>query len=564
MFSEVCGLQPQKYPVFCVNIDLSGDLRIQLDPNLEPNKQKVGLGCLQAVVTGLETILSQIWVTEDTEDKENVCSSTEKSSAEENKRFEEEQTPCFNHIGQTQYSDTAESSISVETFAENVYGLDSLHSTKDDRGGAAEYEAPSLHSKEESNSPESFHSVESAVTLNTPPPHSPVLRSEMFISPDLPGVDAVYLSRLKEGEFPDPEEEEEEEIVESCWERRRNPFIDDECEEAERGTEDDESEESLLNMKTPSRLFLSPVKDRDRSEKPVKLVKLNPPKTNQLNRSLPVKRNFVLDESVQKIDEFLRSKRAKLGEPDSSGEREGRDEVFRDRRRVDVPFNISKCLEDSPSPGPPSHVIARFLSGWIVQDEGDVWLMFPPRLRERILYERLMRSHVMPCERITNPLVVFPGSLTEEEALTALGMFTNRRQCPAKMTDRRITHNGFMLGLYHVASHNGDDLSSFTMKLEGVCPLLSDHGVSDLRELLELVRLAGVEDSVRSSRPAKVRNYLATEATRLAATMTERELNTESVEEMMVSRREVLGTGVRTCVHDKPLMKLLCTTDGSD
>ena len=70
MFSEVCGLQPHKNPVSCVSIDLSGDLRHQLDPNLEPNKQKVGLGCLQAVVAGLETILSQIWVTEATEEEQ--------------------------------------------------------------------------------------------------------------------------------------------------------------------------------------------------------------------------------------------------------------------------------------------------------------------------------------------------------------------------------------------------------------------------------------------------------------------------------------------------------------
>ena len=586
MFSEVCSLQPHKNPVSCVSIDLSGDLRHQLDPNLEPNKQKVGLGCLQAVVTGLETILSQIWateVTEDTEvteeDKENVCSSENSSAGQERKAgktettySEERETPCFNHIGLTQYSDTAESAISEETFAGNSYGLDSLHSTKRRGGHADEYVAP-LHFEEESNSAGSFESVdnndqdhprESDVTLNTPPPHSPVLRPDMFVSPDLPGVDAVYINRLKQGEFPEPEEDEEvEEVVER--ERRRHPFINDECEEAERGTEYDESDESLLNMNTPSRLFPSAGNERDTSEKSVKLVKLNPPKTNKLNRSLSVKRNNTeLDESFQKIDEFIKSKRARLGSDSSTGQTEVVDKVFRDRRRVNVPFNISKCSPDSDSPEPARHVVARFQSGWIVQDQGDVWLMFPPRLRERILYERLMRSHVMPSEKMSDPLVVFPGLLTEEEARTALALFTNKRQCPAKITDRRITHNGFMLGLYHVAGHNEEELSSFTIKLEAVCPLLPHHGLSDLREVLSLVRLAGLEDSVRRSRPSKVRNYLATEATRLAAAMTEGELDTKAVEEMMVSRREVLGTSVLTCVHDKPLMKLLCTTDSSD
>ena len=139
-------------------------------------------------------------------------------------------------------------------------------------------------------------------------------------------------------------------------------------------------------------------------------------------------------------------------------------------------------------------------------------------------------------------------------------MFTNNRRCPAKITDRRVTHNGFMLGLYQTAGHNGDDMGSFTIRLEGKCPLLPHCGVSDLTELLGLVGRSK-EDSVRRTRPSKVREYLSKEATRLAGTMTARELDCQAVEEMMISKREILGTSYTSCVHGKPLMKFICSTE---
>jgi len=377
-------------------------------------------------------------------------------------------------------------------------------------------------------------------------------------------VDSVYINRLKAGEFPEPEEEEEE-VIEGRVERPRHPFINYECEEAEsdteeKETEEKETEESLLSR--PSRLFPSPVKDRQESEKTIKFVKLNPPKDNKLNRSLPVKRNIELDESIQKIDEFI-IKRKKARLEDSSDQTEDREEVSSNRREVKVSFSLTKCQSDSGNPPEPSRVVGRFKSGWVVQDEGDVWLMSPPRLRETILYERLMTSHVMPCEKMSEPLVVHPGILSQEEAHTALNMFTNNRQCPAKITDRRVTYNGFMLGLYETAGHNGDDVRSFTIRLEGKCPLLPRSGVSDLTELLRLVERCK-DDSVRRTRPSNVREYLSKEATRLAGAMTDRELDRKTVEEMMVSRKEVLGTSVVSCLHGKPLMKLICTTDDSD
>ena len=60
-FSEVCSLQPSKNPVSCVSIEVRGTLRQKLDPNLEPNKQRVGLGCTHTVLSGLAKVLNKIW-----------------------------------------------------------------------------------------------------------------------------------------------------------------------------------------------------------------------------------------------------------------------------------------------------------------------------------------------------------------------------------------------------------------------------------------------------------------------------------------------------------------------
>ena len=45
MFSEACNLETAKYPVSVVSVEMMEDMKQKLDPNLEPNKQKVGLAC---------------------------------------------------------------------------------------------------------------------------------------------------------------------------------------------------------------------------------------------------------------------------------------------------------------------------------------------------------------------------------------------------------------------------------------------------------------------------------------------------------------------------------------
>merc|ERR1712155_396950 len=66
------GLEAARYPVCCVVVEVSGPVMDKLDPNLEPNKQRVGLACKEAVLTGLRTILQSHWQLQQGEDKENT------------------------------------------------------------------------------------------------------------------------------------------------------------------------------------------------------------------------------------------------------------------------------------------------------------------------------------------------------------------------------------------------------------------------------------------------------------------------------------------------------------
>jgi len=61
LFSEAAKLESSKYPVSCVSIIMSGTQLGQIDQNLEPNKQKVGIGCKSSLLLALESTLKGIW-----------------------------------------------------------------------------------------------------------------------------------------------------------------------------------------------------------------------------------------------------------------------------------------------------------------------------------------------------------------------------------------------------------------------------------------------------------------------------------------------------------------------
>ena len=147
-FMSVCGLESPKFPVCVVNISIGGNMRENVDPNLEPNKQKVGLACKQVVIDGLTKILNKHWgcdkkIEEENEGKENVSSLLESPSDEKNKsEFGSDddepvvKEPLFNHIGFTQVNSQATSKMSAAKFNKNSYGLSQYFGSSKKSGGS--------------------------------------------------------------------------------------------------------------------------------------------------------------------------------------------------------------------------------------------------------------------------------------------------------------------------------------------------------------------------------------------------------------------------------------------
>jgi len=398
-----------------------------------------------------------------------------------------------------------------------------------------------------------------------------VLKRSMFDSPELPGVDAVYINRLRDGETLFESEDEENE-KEELQERPRNPFISYECDEGKESPVKvrhdmfrPDSGGDKANVDDDGGKFAKG-QLLDQDGVPVQPVRLlAPPIVHKTPRSEPVKRKYNPDESVIRIDDFL-AKRAKvkkgpigdqtlarLAAPHGTPVVKMKKHIL-NRRRVDVPFNIVKCFQKTEEVN--SNLVGPLMSGWVAKEDTDLVLINPPRLREMLLYERLLSSHVLPSERMSEPMTIFPGLLNKELAEVAINMFTNTRQCPAKITDRRITFNGFSLGLYQVAGAGGAQ-NTFTLKLEARCPAIQYYGVEDLVEILKLVRDCK-GDSVKDTRPAKVREYLAGEATRMSRELPE-DMDREGVEELFVGRKEVMGKGGNTCLHGKEIIRTLCS-----
>merc|ERR1719228_1597209 len=313
-------------------------------------------------------------------------------------------------------------------------------------------------------------------------------------------------------------EEEEENDEDDNKEKPRNPFINYECDEGRISPVQVRNDKFKPANKSDVEVGDAFAKGHivDENGAPVQPVKLlAPPENRKVVRSEPVKRKYNPEESVIKIDDFL-AQRAKarkgpigdvtlgrLAAPNGTPIMKVKQHLL-SRRKVDVPFNIDKCFQTNECK--PSNLVGPLMSGWVVKDDSDLVLIYPPRLKEMILYERLLSSHMLPSENLPEPMTVYPGLLSLELAHVALNMFTNTWQCPAKITDRRITFNGFSLGLYKIVGATDPNL--FTLKLEAKCPLIQYYGVEDLIEILKLVRDCKV-DSVKDTRPSKVKKYLA-------------------------------------------------------
>ena len=173
VFSSAARVESEKYPVSLLSITVGEEERKHMDANLEPNKQKVGLGFLVQLCTGLEEFLRRIYGLDKTESDPNP---TEQQETDESKTNSES---CFTMIGETQPWPEDKENID--------HGTVSQFFTRHSGNKKLETGLENTPFLQQGIDPEDKNAARRR--------RSPVLKPEMFETPELPGLDAVYINR---------------------------------------------------------------------------------------------------------------------------------------------------------------------------------------------------------------------------------------------------------------------------------------------------------------------------------------------------------------------------------
>ncbi len=154
------------------------------------------------------------------------------------------------------------------------------------------------------------------------------------------------------------------------------------------------------------------------------------------------------------------------------------------------------------------------------------------RVQELVLYQKLMQTHILPSQpKGLAPIDIVAESNWNPELTKAL--------MEVNFSDPRITMNGLKIGLSEVGKK--------PMLFE-VCPNVSFMGVSDILEILKVLR-SNPEASIEQCRPVKVKAYLKSEAVRMARqSPTMIDFSTASKFLNVIISRDV-----DVCLHSKPL-----------
>uniref|UniRef100_A0A803Y7X9 PMS1 homolog 1, mismatch repair system component n=1 Tax=Meleagris gallopavo TaxID=9103 RepID=A0A803Y7X9_MELGA len=223
---------------------------------------------------------------------------------------------------------------------------------------------------------------------------------------------------------------------------------------------------------------------------------------------------------------------------------------------VTVPFSLSSCRpqfqrhEKSDSDKHELCLIRRqsFPDIWILATEKKLMLLNPYRLEEALLRKRLLMNHMLPVEKLDEPVVLSDSLLGESHYMDALHKMQKDYQTlngSSYLSDPRLVANGFKIKVIEGAS-----ATESHMEIEGMANCLSYYGVSDLKEILNAVVNRNAKE-VYECRPLKVINYLEGEAVRLARQLP-LHLSKEDVENTIYRMKQQLGRENKGCVHGRP------------
>ncbi len=175
VFSSAAGLETEKYPVSLLSITVGAEERKHMDANLEPNKQKVGLGFLSQLCSGLQEYLERMYGL-----NKNGADLITADSSEHNTTSPES---CFTMIGETQPWPEDKENIdhgTVSQFFARHQGQNNV-GTGSDSSETHAIQPETWDARDNEDEPRRISSL--------------VLKPEMFQTPELPGLDAVYINR---------------------------------------------------------------------------------------------------------------------------------------------------------------------------------------------------------------------------------------------------------------------------------------------------------------------------------------------------------------------------------
>lgn len=215
----------------------------------------------------------------------------------------------------------------------------------------------------------------------------------------------------------------------------------------------------------------------------------------------------------------------------------------------------------TPLPGPLLVNRLAPASAWVVLCGRELMLLNPFRVEEALLFKRLLEDSIVAAVGLQDPIQLTDGVLGGSEytqALCNMGQGSPGLHGGVVLSDPRLVANGFRVRLTPGTPPSTQSRLEVTALADCV-PFL---GVEDLREILTAVLHRNAQ-TVRDSRPLKVRNYLQAEAVRLARQLPS-SLTRQEVEESLLRMTQQLKEDSRTCIHGRPFMQRLSVVPCSE
>ncbi|XP_023232818.1 PMS1 protein homolog 1-like isoform X2 [Centruroides sculpturatus] len=137
---------------------------------------------------------------------------------------------------------------------------------------------------------------------------------------------------------------------------------------------------------------------------------------------------------------------------------------------------------------------------WIVSYEDHILAVNHFRVQETVEYYRLLATHYFILSELDCPIMLSQSSFGELEiwnALFKLNSEKNEEIGYSLITDDKIIANGFEIKIY-----------TDTAEIVRITKSLPFYGISDLKEILQIIHKQGSSIKLENCRPQKVIHYL--------------------------------------------------------